>query len=268
MSLGERTHFIQQAGALVDASFHSGERRRGGCFHFRIEGGFDILAGGGSEVAVAIDPAREKIERRGLVGGRFFHRATVHGERPGESFGGGEQALLEVGDDELELDLFLPRGRFEMGLAGGGVFVQQAGERQFGRVFRKPVDVLLHHRPLWKPSGDLADVFLETPDHDFLKVLLRDGDAPGEPLGIEKFEQRGEAVGVAVVGSGGEEQPVLEAGGDVPDGAGDAGVDGILRTAGGRGMMRFVKDEQAAGFEVAEPVAERGGVGLINEEAL
>jgi hypothetical protein len=69
---------------------------------------------------------------------------------------------------------------------------------------------------------------------------------------------------VAVVRSGGEKKPVLEPRREVPDGPRDVGVDGVLLAACGRGVVRLVPDEECAAAEIAEPVAERAGVCLID----
>ena len=61
---------------------------------------------------------------------------------------------------------------------------------------------------------------------------------------------------------------MLEPPGQVADGPGDLRVDGVLRAARRGGVVGLVEDEQRAGPEVAEPVAQRGGVGLVDEQAV
>ena len=62
-----------------------------------------------------------------------------------------------------------------------------------------------------KPPCDLAEVLLEPADHDVVEQLLAlDRHAAAEPLRVEDLQQGGEAVGVAVVRRGRQEQPVLE----------------------------------------------------------
>src|SRR5450755_2017366 len=43
-------------------------------------------------------------------------------------------------------------------------------------------------------------------------------------------------------------------------------VDGITLAARRRGMVRFVEDEESAGTEIAEPIAQRSGIGLVDQE--
>ncbi len=99
-------------------------------------------------------------------------------------------------------------------------------------------------------------------------IFLRDGHASAETLRVEDLEQGGEAVGVAVVGRGREEKPVLEPRGEVADGAGDLRVDGVLLAAGRGGVVRFVEDQQRAAAEIAQPVAERAGIGFVDQQAM
>jgi hypothetical protein len=84
-------------------------------------------------------------------------------------------------------------------------------------------------------------------------------------VGIEDFEERTEAVGMAVMGRGREEQAVLEAWGQVADGAGEAGVDGVTGATGGRGVVRPVEDEQRARAQVVQPVTQGADVGLVDQ---
>ncbi len=109
-----------------------------------------------------------------------------------------------------------------------------------------------------KAAQDLADVVLEPPDHHVVQHLLVDRHAAAEPLGIEDFQQGREAIGVAVVRRGGEEQPVLEPRRQVADGAGDLRVDGVLLAAGRGGVVGLVEDQQRAAAELAQPVAQAG----------
>ena len=99
-------------------------------------------------------------------------------------------------------------------------------------------------------------------------IFFLTGNPAAEALRVEDLQQGGEAVGVAVVRRGGEEEPVLEPRGEVADGPRDVGVDGILLAAGGRGVMRLVQDEERAAAEFAQPVAERAGVCFVDQEAM
>ena len=61
---------------------------------------------------------------------------------------------------------------------------------------------------------------------------------------------------------------MLEAGREVADRLRQGRVDGVLRAGGGGGVVGFVEDEERAGLEVAEPVAERARVGLVAQEGV
>ena len=78
----------------------------------------------------------------------------------------------------------------------------------------------------------LGEFRLEAPDHDGIplshELLGISRHATGEPLVVEQFEQGGEALGIAVVGRGREEEFVLEVGGQQADGLGAERVGGIL----------------------------------------
>jgi len=73
---------------------------------------------------------------------------------------------------------------------------------------------------------------------------------------------------MAVMGRGRQEQPMLEARRQIADGAGDLGVDSVARPTGRGGVVGFVQDEQSAGAELAQPVAQRRGVGLVDQQPL
>ena len=73
---------------------------------------------------------------------------------------------------------------------------------------------------------------------------------------------------LAVVGSGGEKEPVLEPRCDLPDGTRDLGVDGILLPARWCSMVGLIEDEQRTAAESAEPIQQRAGVALVDEKSL
>ena len=72
----------------------------------------------------------------------------------------------------------------------------------------------------------------------------RDRDAAREALRVKHLEQAGERVGVAVVRRRGQEQPVLEAIGQIAHGPGELAVHRIACAAGRGGVVRLVQDEQ------------------------
>ncbi len=78
------------------------------------------------------------------------------------------------------------------------------------------------------PRGQLA---FEPADHNPAELLLVRGDAAGEALGVEELEERGEALGVAVVGRGRKEELVLEVGRYGPYRLGAGGVGGVAPRA-------------------------------------
>ena len=117
-------------------------------------------------------------------------------------------------------------------------------------------------------ADDLSQVVLESAHHHVIQIAFDHLDAAAKALGIEQFEQGGETVRMAVVRGGGQEQTVLEPGREALDGARDLRVDGVALAAGGRGVMRFVEDEQGAGAECSEPVAQGSGVGLVDQETM
>ena len=99
-------------------------------------------------------------------------------------------------------------------------------------------------------------------------IFCFDRHAAAEALRVEDLQQGGEAVGVAVVRRGREEQPVLEPRGEVADGPGDLRVDGVFLAAGRGGVVGLVEDQQRAAAEVAQPVAQRRGVGFVDQQAV
>ncbi len=125
------------------------------------------------------------------------------------------------------------------------VLVEQDRETQLGGVGRQAAQVDLADDPLGEPSRDGPQVFLEATNHHGVEDFLSpDRDAPAKALGVEDLEQGGEAVRVPVVGSGREEEPVLEPPGQVAHGPGDLRVDGILRAARRGGVVGLVEDQQ------------------------
>ena len=61
---------------------------------------------------------------------------------------------------------------------------------------------------------------------------------------------------------------MLEAGGQLPDRASKTGVDGIAGSAGRGGMVSFIQNQQGAGAQVAQPIAQGRGVDLIDQQAV
>ena len=124
------------------------------------------------------------------------------------------------------------------------VFVEQLRELQFGDVGRQTGDVHLHRFASWEAAHQFAQILLQPPDHHTVEVALENLDAAGEPLRIQQLKQRAEAAGMAVVRGGGQEEAMLEPRGQIPNGAGDPGINGVLGAAGRRGVVGFVEDQQ------------------------
>src|SRR4051812_230801 len=82
-------------------------------------------------------------------------------------------------------------------------------------------------------DAELLEVALQAANHDRRKVVLAvDGHAACEANRVEDLEQRTKAVRVTIVGGGGEEQAIVEAGGEIADGGRDLAVDGVAAACG------------------------------------
>ena len=199
----------------------------------------------------------------------FHHGAAMHLEGAGEGFDGGEQPLLQPDDEQPGRRLRPPRGRRVPLFPGGAVPIEQLRQEDLGGVGRQVVDL----QPLDIPPGesplDLPDVLLEAAHHHLFELALSADLHPArEPVRVEHFQQGGEAVRVAVVGRGGEEQPVFEATAQVPDGTGELGLDSVAAAAGWGGVVGFVEDQQTSGQQPTQPFPHRVGVGGIDQEVV
>ena len=125
------------------------------------------------------------------------------------------------------------------------------------------------HLALGEAALNLANVFLDTPHHHvFERALAPDRHPAGEAVRVEQLQQGGEAVGMAVVGRGGQEQAVLETTSEIANGAGELRLDAVTPAARRRGVMGFVQDQQAPRLHLAEPFAHGVRVGRIDEEVV
>ena len=183
--------------------------------------------------------------------------AAMDAQGPGERFHRGEQALLQAGDQKAG-------GRLLAFALAAQAAVREAGG--IGRASRRASSGASAGRPSMsicttlrsaKAALNLAKVVLEPADHHVVEHLLFHRHATAESLRVEDFQQSREAVGVPIVRRGGQKQPMLEPGGQVANGAGDLRIDGVFLATGRGGMVGFVQDEQRAGAEVAEPIAQR-----------
>jgi hypothetical protein len=254
--------------------------------HLR-EQGADAVVGEGREASgVAGGLGVEAHERRGLGLVVVFVGAGLGGREAVEDGAGcllavgaegalegvhrRQEALAEALDGDAHAALGLEVG---VGAAGGeGVVVagEEGGEAQLVGLVGRVGEGHLHEPALGQ--GDVrmpSDVGLEAPHHDGRELgRAADVDAARKPLRIEDVHERRERVGVAVVGRGGEEEPVLEALREVAHGAGDLGVDGVAAGRGGGGDVGLVEHEHGARGEVSEGVAEAREVLLVAEEGV
>ena len=180
-----------------------------------------------------------------------------------------QQPLLEADDEQAGCRLGLAGGVGVALLAGGAVFVEQARQLQLGRVRRQPVDDDAFDAPLRKAALRRADVLLQAPDHHVLKCLAPPHlHAAGEPVGIEQFQQRREAVRMPVVRRGRQEEPMLEARREITDGPRELRLDAVAPAARRCRVMRLVEDEQAPRPHRAEPGPHRIGVARIDQQVV
>src|SRR5712692_1178950 len=84
----------------------------------------------------------------------------------------------------------------------------------------------------------------ETADHHRVQLFAVNLDPPGETLVVQQFQQRGKALGVAVMGCRREKQLVLKVGSEAAQGQGALRVRGVLSLPGRGDVMGLVDDEQ------------------------
>ena len=65
-----------------------------------------------------------------------------------------------------------------------------------------------------------------------------------------------------------QEQPVLEALGELSDGLGELAVDRVARPAGRCGVVRLVKDQQCPWPKCAEMIPQPGDIGFFGQEVV
>ena len=178
-------------------------------------------------------------------------RSPVHGldvliQGVLERHRGGEQPLLQQQGDEPGRGLLGLVGR--CGPPGGGVLVEQPEHLPLVLV---EVDLDGPDAALRQAGAGLgqqpAQMRLQPPDHHRVPVAVRGGHALGEAVGVEQLQQRLERLGVAVVGGGGEEQPVLEVRGQLAHRPGAQRVLGVAAHRGGGDLMGLVHDQQVEG---------------------
>ena len=190
-------------------------------------------------------------------------------ERDGECLDGREQLLLQAHHEQAGGGPSACRGVLQPLLPQAAVLVEKARENELRRILREILDGDAPHLSLGKAALDLAHVLLDAPHHHvFERVVAPDRYAAGEAVWIEQLQQGGEAVGVAVVRRGGQEQTVLETPAAIANGPGELRLDAVTPAARRRGVMGFVQDQQAARQHLAEPLAHGVRVGRIDEKVV
>ncbi len=131
--------------------------------------------------------------------------------------------------------------------AGGGVLRQRTVRAALGfgvgdlKVVDDPGGEARRAVP---PRRQLA---LEPADHHLSELLRARRDTSGESLVVQQLQQGRPGVLVAVVRSGGQEQPVLAVGGELADDLGAQRVHGVLAPGRGRTGVHLVHDQQVEG---------------------
>ena len=197
------------------------------------------------------------------------HRHPMPREGDGERLDGREQLLLQAHHEQGGGGPGARRPGLQPCLPQAAVFVEEAGEDELRDVLRQAVDDDAPHVPFRKAALDRADVLLDAPYHHvFESVPSPDRHPSGEAVRVEQLEQGGEAVGMAVVGRGGEEQAVFEAPSQIANRTGELRLDAVTPAARRGGVMGFVQDQQAARLHLAEPLAHGVRPGRVDEQVV
>ena len=187
----------------------------------------------------------------------------------GECFDGREQALLQSDDEESGSRApSCCRGTKAL-FAQVAVVVQQARKDKLRCVLWETVDDHRFHNAHWESANFRPDVFLETAHHH--RIQIRSAlylDATRETVRIEQFQERREAVGVPVVGGGGQEQTVFEAIAKVPHRPRELGLDTVAAPVTGCGVVCLVQHEDAPGPHCTEPRPHGLGVSRVGQQSV
>ena len=219
--------------------------------------GRERIAAGGRDLAIA---GREALP---LLAGR----PAMPRQGNGECLDRRQQLLLQPHHEQSGRGAGARGYVLEPGLPDAAVLVEQPRQHELRRILRQPVDHDPAHVACRETALQFADVLLDAADHDvFQGALAAHRHAAGEAVGVEQFQQRSEAVGVAIVGRSGQEQAVLEAPAEIADGAGELGLDAVASAARRRRVVCFVQDQQAARRQLAQPLAHRIRVGRVDEQ--
>ena len=197
------------------------------------------------------------------------HRRPMPREGDGERLDGREQLLLQAHHEQGGGRPGARRPGLQPLLPQAAVLVEEAGEDELRRVLRQAVDDDAPHLPFREAALHLANVLLDAPHHHvFERAPSPDRHPPGEAVRVEQLQQGGEAVGVAVVGGRGEEQPVLEAPSEVADRAGELRLDAVAPAARRGRVVGLVEDQEAPRLHLAEPFAHGVRPGRVDEEVV
>ena len=202
------------------------------------------------------------------LGAQTLQGLAMQGERLRKCRDRREQALLQAREDEPSLPGRLDWKGGEATLAQLLVVGEHGCELQLRRLGREAVEHDGLDHALREALAERAEIGLEPAHHDGLEIARTHLDAAGEALRVEHRQERGEAVGMAVVRRGAEEEPMLEALHDLAHRPGELAVDGIARAARRGRVMGLVEDQHRAGTELAEPHAQARRIGLVCQEAV
>src|SRR5713101_6238745 len=100
---------------------------------------------------------------------------------------------------------------------------------------------------LWKTRRTIParrQFRFEAADHHRVQLFAVDLDPPGETLVVQQFQERGKALGVAVMGRRREKQLVLKVRREAAQGKGSLRVRGVLSLSRWSYVMGLVDDEQ------------------------
>jgi hypothetical protein len=123
---------------------------------------------------------------------------------------------------------------------------------------------------LGEGDAEFTQVVLQSVDQNLIALPGQDRNAPTEPLRVEDSHQGAEAVGVAIVGSRGEEEFMLELGREFFDTSRELRGDRMGSRRGRGSVMGLVQDQQRARADktTAQPGAQVRGVFLVLDQVV
>jgi hypothetical protein len=191
---GQAAHLGQELGGAAGGA---GQGRAGGGHRVGVGGLGRVVVGSVRVVVVGGGGGQVELQRGARAAGG--DAGGVDLERAAERLDAGQQPLLQVDEHQL--------AAAALGAHQPGVLGEQHRQPDLGRVGR--ADVVLDQHPAREAvDAELAEVVLQAPHHDGGQRVRGRADAAGEALRVEQLEQRREAVRVAVVRRGRQEQAV------------------------------------------------------------